>query len=62
MSSIDRSIVCRATSSRPSVVRRRQPVLRTGRFVGVLTSDGVVEITHYDDDPDYWAGVDEQPD
>ena len=31
-------------------------------FVGVLTSDGVVEITDFDDDPDYWAGIDEQPD
>ena len=31
-------------------------------FVGVLTSDGVVEIADFDDDADYWAGIDEQPD
>jgi hypothetical protein len=31
-------------------------------FVGVLTSDGVVEITDFDDDPDYWAGIDQQRD
>ena len=31
-------------------------------FVGVLTRDGEVEIADFDEDPGYWAGIDEQPD
>jgi hypothetical protein len=30
-------------------------------FVGVLTELDVVEITTFDDDPDYWATVDDEP-
>jgi hypothetical protein len=30
-------------------------------FVGVLVDAGVVEIADFDDDPDYWPAVDDEP-
>ena len=30
-------------------------------FVGVLVADGVVEIASFDDDPDYWSTIDDEP-
>jgi hypothetical protein len=30
-------------------------------FAGVLIASDVVEITAFEDDPDYWAAVDDEP-
>ncbi len=30
-------------------------------FVGVLIEDDVVEIASFDDDPDYWSTIDDEP-
>jgi hypothetical protein len=31
-------------------------------FVGVLGADGWVDVVDFDDDPDYWSALEDEPD
>jgi hypothetical protein len=48
--------------SRVRTLHLVDPVFGPVVFVGVLTDPGVVELAAFDDDPDYWDLIGDDPD